>query len=116
MASSRLKRALYIHGRPLTCLPTVYAVSSVLTPPKRRNGASCCARSGVGRVAFALPAFGRSALRRRSRMPDLETKAVLVPAELVAGDHFKVSTEWGATFTIAVPEAAYGRRRIAPRA
>lgn len=48
-----------------------------------------------------------------SRMSDLETKAVLVPVELVAGDHFKVSTEWGATFTIAVPEGSTGGDTIA---
>ena len=52
-------------------------------------------------------------MRRRSRMPDLETKAVLVPAELVAGDNFQVSTEWGATFTIAVPEGSTGGDIIA---
>ena len=46
-------------------------------------------------------------------MSDLETKAVLVPVELVAGDHFKVSTEWGATFTIAVPEGSTGGDTIA---
>ena len=52
-------------------------------------------------------------LRLGSRMPDLETKAVLVPVELVAGDQFKVSTEWGATFTIAVPEGSTGGDIIA---
>ena len=46
-------------------------------------------------------------------MPDLETKAVIVPVELTAGDHFTVSTEWGATFTIAVPQGSTGGDMIA---
>ena len=46
-------------------------------------------------------------------MVEVETKAVRVPEGLEAGDHFKVETPWGGSFTIACPEGSKGGDVIA---
>ena len=51
--------------------------------------------------------------KKKRTMPELETVAILVPVDLEAGDLFKVTLEWGATFTIQVPEGSTGGDTIA---